>query len=91
VDNEIALSADSEPHFTTIADFVSTVSDEIDSVFADLLTVCQSEGLMEKAMPGRTSLVRPASTRRTNHRLVAEHDQSFRSGPALHRATSRAA
>ena len=46
----IALSADSKPHFTTIADFVSTMSDEIESVFTDVLAVCYSEGLIGKTM-----------------------------------------
>lgn len=46
----IALSSDSRPHFTTIADFVSRMSDEIESVFTDVLAVCYSEGLIGKTM-----------------------------------------
>ncbi len=46
----MALSADTKPHFTTIADFVSTMQDEIVHLFRDVLTVCYSEGLIAKEM-----------------------------------------
>jgi transposase len=46
----MALSADTRPHFTTIAEFISSMSDEISSVFGDILTVCYAEGLIGKRM-----------------------------------------
>lgn len=46
----MALSGDSRPHFTTIADFVSSMSDQIESVFTDVLTVCYIEGLIGRKM-----------------------------------------
>ena len=46
----MALSADSRPHFTTIAEFVSTMDEQIVSVFTDVLTVCYSEGLIGRRM-----------------------------------------
>ena len=46
----MALSADTRPHFTTIADFISRMSDEIGSVFTDVLSVCYTEGLIGKRM-----------------------------------------
>lgn len=46
----MALAADSRPHFTTIAQFVSTMDEQIISVFTDVLTVCYSEGLIGKRM-----------------------------------------
>jgi transposase len=46
----MALSADSRPHFTTIAEFISSMSDQIESVFTDVLTVCYTEGLIGKRM-----------------------------------------
>jgi len=46
----MALSADSRPHFTTIAEFISSMSDQIESVFTDVLTVCYTEGLIGKTM-----------------------------------------
>ena len=44
------MSADSRPHFTTIADFISSMSEQIESVFTDVLTVCYAEGLIGKTM-----------------------------------------
>lgn len=42
----IALSGDSQPHFTTIAHFVSTLGDDIATVFGAVLAICQREGLI---------------------------------------------
>ena len=36
----MALSADTTPHFTTIANFISRQHDEIVSIFRDVLLVC---------------------------------------------------
>ena len=41
-----ALTCDSVPHFTTIADFVSSRSQEIESVFEQVLLVCHEQGLL---------------------------------------------
>ena len=46
----MALSADSAPHFTTIADFISRQQDEIVSIFRDVLLVCDEQGLIGKQM-----------------------------------------
>ncbi len=46
----MALAADTQPRFTTIAGFISSMADEITSVFRDILTVCYSEGLKGKRM-----------------------------------------
>ena len=46
----MALSADTTPHFTTIADFVSTLSTEITRIFRDVLLVCDEAGLIGKEM-----------------------------------------
>lgn len=46
----MALSADSRPHFTTIAEFISSMSQQIESVFTDVLTVCYTEGLIGRKM-----------------------------------------
>ena len=46
----MALAVDTRPHFTTIADFISSMGDEITSVFRDILTVCYGEGLIGKRM-----------------------------------------
>ena len=42
----MALSADSQPHFTTIANFISTMSDVIEPLFLEILMVCGNAGLI---------------------------------------------
>ncbi|MCJ7779473.1 MAG: IS1182 family transposase [Acidimicrobiia bacterium] len=46
----MALSADTRPHFTTIADFISQMGEQIAGVFTDVLSVCYTEGLIGKQM-----------------------------------------
>jgi transposase len=46
----MALSANSQPHFTTIADFVSSMSEEIVGVFRHVLQICMSLDLVEGSM-----------------------------------------
>src|SRR5215204_477268 len=46
----MALSADTAPHFTTIADFVSRQQDQIVSIFRDVLLVCDEQDLIGKQM-----------------------------------------
>ena len=46
----MALSADSSPHFTTIADFIATLDAEIVSVFRDVLLVCDEAGLIGREL-----------------------------------------
>jgi transposase len=46
----MALSADTQPHFTTIADFVSSSSAEITRIFRNVLLVCDEAGLIGREM-----------------------------------------
>jgi len=46
----MALSADTHPHFTTIADFISSSSEEIVELFRDVLLICDEMGLIGKEM-----------------------------------------
>ncbi len=46
----IALCGDTAPHFTTVAQFVSTVSAAIAPVFAAVLAVCDAQGLIGREM-----------------------------------------
>ena len=45
-----ALSCDSVPHFTTIANFVSGYSDEIETLFEQVLLICDEQGLLGKEL-----------------------------------------
>jgi transposase len=46
----MSLSCDTKPHFTTIADFVSTMDKEITRLFREVLLVCDDLGLIGKEM-----------------------------------------
>src|SRR5499427_2444310 len=46
----MALSADTHPHFTTIADFISWSSEAIIELFRDVLLICNKMGLIGKEM-----------------------------------------
>lgn len=46
----IALSGDSGPHFTTIAAFVSSLGDQIVSIFSQVLYLCDKQGLIGREM-----------------------------------------
>ncbi len=46
----MALSADTQPHFTTIADFIAAADHEIIRLFLEVLMVCDSMGLIGKEM-----------------------------------------
>ncbi len=46
----MALSADTHPHFTTIADFISTLDAEIINLFLEVLLVCDEMNLIGKEM-----------------------------------------
>jgi len=41
-----ALSCDTVPHFTTIANFVSSHADEIENLFEQILLICHEQGLL---------------------------------------------
>ena len=46
----MALAANTQPHFTTIANFISSMKDQIIPLFRDVLTLCYSQGLIGKEM-----------------------------------------
>ena len=46
----MALSADSRPHFTTIASFISAMGDGATRLFRDVLLVCDEQGLIGREM-----------------------------------------
>lgn len=46
----IALSANTHPHFTTIANFISSMKNEITPLFRDILLYCEELNLIDKTM-----------------------------------------
>ena len=79
----MALSGDSAPHFTTIAGFVSGREKDIAQVFAAVLSICLSQGLIGREMfaidgvklPSDASK-QPSGTRADFERLARKHGVS---------------
>jgi transposase len=46
----MALSGDTRPHFTTIANFISSMGDKAVKVFTSVLSVCYAQGLTSEKM-----------------------------------------
>jgi hypothetical protein len=65
----MALSADTRPHFTTIANFISSMVDVIAPLFRDVLTVCYTEGLIGR----RGKPVKSNITDNESAKLVSSH------------------
>lgn len=45
-----ALSCDTVPHFTTLANFVSSRPEEIEAVFEQILLICDLKGIRERTL-----------------------------------------
>ena len=61
----MALSGDSQPHFTTIASFIAGLPREITSVFRDVLLVCDEAGLIGKELFAVDGCKLPSNASRT--------------------------
>ena len=46
----MGLSGDTRPHFTTIAQFISSMGEEIEPIFRDVLLYCDELGLIGKEL-----------------------------------------
>jgi len=89
----MALSADSAPHFTTIAAFVSGLGEDIAKVFAQVLYICDRQGLIGREMfaidgvklPSNASKAR-SGTRADFKRQAAKLEAAAAAMLARHRA-----
>ena len=70
----IALCGDTAPHFTTIAQFVSTLGEDIAHVFGAVVAICDAEGLISHEMFAIDGVKLPsnASKRRSGTRADIE-------------------
>ena len=90
----IALCGDQAPHFTTIAQFISTVGDEIAPVFAMVVAICDRQGLIGREMfaidgvklPSNASKQR-SGTRAEFERQAAKLEAAAQTMLERHRAT----
>ena len=57
----IALSGDETPHFTTLADFVSSTGDDIAKLFTQILAICDRQGLIGREMFAINGVKLPSS------------------------------
>ena len=92
----IALSGDSAPHFTTIAAFVSGMSNDIASIFSQVLYLCDRQGLIGREMFAIDGVKLPSNaskgksgTRADFDKQAAKLEQATQQMLARHRATDR--
>ena len=80
----IALCGDQPPHFTTIAEFVSTSGNEIARVFAAVVAICDRQGLIGREMFAIDGVKLPsnASKRRSGTRAEFERHAAKLEGTA---------
>jgi len=71
----IALSGDSQPHFTTIAAFIRNLGDAIATIFAQVLLICDRQGLIGREMFAIDGVKLPsnASKQRSGTRAGFQH------------------
>jgi len=74
----IALCGDSQPHFTTIAAFISTMGDHIAKLFTQILYICDRQGLIGREMFAIDGIKLPsnASKAKSGSRADFEHQAS---------------
>src|SRR6476661_3411066 len=93
----MALSADATPHFTTIADFISTLETEIVSVYRDVLLICDEAGLIGREMFAIDGVKLPSNaskewsgTRADFEKKVAKMERAVKYLVKRHRAADAA-
>ncbi len=94
----MAISGDTQPYFTTIAQFVSGFGPEIEKTFAEVLVICDRAGLIGRELfaidgvklPANASKAR-SGTRADFERQAAKMEAAVRQMLARHRESDRAA
>lgn len=93
----MAVSGDSQPHFTTLAGFIAELGDEVAKLFAQVLVVCDRQGLIGREMfaidgvklPSHTSKVK-SGTRADYQRQVDKMERATEKMLARHREADTA-
>lgn len=73
----IAVSGDSQPHFTTIAAFVSTLGDNVAALFAQVLLVCDRQGLIGREMFAIDGVKLPANASKAKSGTRADYQRQL--------------
>jgi transposase len=73
----IAVSGDSQPHFTPLAAFVSTMGDAVASLFAQVLLVCDRQGLIGREMFAIDGVKLPANASKAKSGTRADYQRQM--------------
>lgn len=71
----IAVSGDSQPHFTTLAAFVSTLGDTVAKLFAQILLICDRQGLSGREMFAIDGVKLPANASKAKSGTRADYQR----------------
>ena len=71
----IALCGDTAPHFTTIAQFVSTLGPDIARVFAAVVAICDAQGLISREMFAIDGVKLPSNAAKQRSGTRADFEQ----------------
>lgn len=93
----MAVSGDSQPHFTTLAAFVSDMGDKVATLFAQVLLICDRQGLIGREMFAIDGVKLPANackaksgTRADYQRQADKMENAARKMLEKHQSTDRA-
>lgn len=73
----IALSGDSAPHFTTLAAFISRLGDQIAPLFAQVLWLCDRQGLIGREMFAIDGVKLPGNASKTRSGTRADFQKQL--------------
>ena len=71
----IALSGDTAPHFTTLAAFVANLGDEVSALFAQVLFLCDKQGLIGRQMFAIDGVKLPSNASKAKSGTRADFDK----------------
>ena len=73
----IAVSGDSQPHFTTLAAFVSNMGDTVAKLFAQVLLICDRQGLIGREMFAIDGVKLPANASKAKSGTRADYQRQL--------------
>jgi len=71
----IALSGDTAPHFTTLAAFVSSLGEDVTQLFAQVLYLCDKQGLIGRQMFAIDGVKLPSNASKSKSGTRADFDK----------------
>jgi len=71
----IAVSSDSQPHFTTLSAFVSGMGDNVAKLFAQILLICDRQGLIGREMFAIDGVKLPANASKAKSGTRADYQR----------------